>query len=199
MAVLLYQGHGSFRVTTDEGKVIYVDPYAGEGYDQPADLILVSHQHGDHNQVDLITTRNPGCQLITEAEALKDGVHQIFALGYVTVEAVEACNANHDPNECVGFILTFSDGIKLYASCDTGKTAQMSTFAARNLDYALFCCDGGYNMDIAEASECAAIVGARHSIPVHMSPGELFNRERAESFIADGRLILSPGEEFAIS
>ena len=33
---LLYQGHGSLRIITKEGKVIYVDPYAGEGYDLPA-------------------------------------------------------------------------------------------------------------------------------------------------------------------
>ncbi|MBP5395997.1 MAG: hypothetical protein J6Y34_03270, partial [Bacteroidales bacterium] len=30
---LLYQGHGSLRIVTGDGKVIYVDPYAGEGYD----------------------------------------------------------------------------------------------------------------------------------------------------------------------
>jgi len=38
MAKLLFQGHGSFRITADDGRVIYVDPYAGEGYDLPADL-----------------------------------------------------------------------------------------------------------------------------------------------------------------
>jgi len=46
MATLLYQGHGSFRISTVDGKVIYIDPFAGEGYDLPADLIMVSHQHG---------------------------------------------------------------------------------------------------------------------------------------------------------
>ena len=34
-SVLYYQGHGSFRITTAEGKVIYVDPHAGDGYDSP--------------------------------------------------------------------------------------------------------------------------------------------------------------------
>lgn len=42
MAKLLYQGHGSLRLITDSGKVIYIDPFAGEGYDVPADLILVT-------------------------------------------------------------------------------------------------------------------------------------------------------------
>jgi len=199
MATLFYQGHGSFRVTTTEGKIVYVDPYAGEGYDLPADLILVSHQHGDHNQIDLIKTRNPGCAVITEQEALKGGKHQTFDLGYMTVEAVEAGNKNHSSDDCVGFILVLSDGIKIYASCDTGRTAQMETFAARKLDYALLCCDGVYNMSIEEASECAAIIGARHSIPYHMAPGELFSRELAEQFHADGRLIVAAGEEFVLN
>ena len=199
MAKLLYQGHGSLRITTAEGKVIYVDPYAGEGYDLPADLILVTHQHNDHNRLSLIKAKNPGCEIITEKESLKNGKHQTFDLGYVVVEAVEAGNKNHSVDDCVGFILTLGDGIKIYASCDTERTAQMEPFAARKLDYALLCCDGVYNMSIEEASECAALIGARYSIPYHMAPGELFSRERAEQFHADSRLIVAAGEEIALN
>ena len=60
MAEILFQGHGSFRVTAGDGTVIYIDPYAGEGYDIPADMILVSHEHSDHNQVDLVTRKAGG-------------------------------------------------------------------------------------------------------------------------------------------
>ncbi|WP_300692457.1 MBL fold metallo-hydrolase [uncultured Oscillibacter sp.] len=89
-AELLYQGQASMRIVTDEGKVIYIDPYVGEGYDLPADLILVTHAHYDHNGVDRIENRNPDCQVITWKEAIQNGEHQVFDLGYVTVEAVEA-------------------------------------------------------------------------------------------------------------
>jgi L-ascorbate metabolism protein UlaG (beta-lactamase superfamily) len=38
MSEFLFQGHSSFRITTNRSTVIYVDPFAGEGYEQPADL-----------------------------------------------------------------------------------------------------------------------------------------------------------------
>ena len=198
MAKLLYQGHASFRITNAEGKVIFVDPYAGEGYDLPADLILVTHEHSDHNNLSLIQSRNPDCAVITEKEALKDGTHQTIDLGYVTVEATEAGNKNHDPSQCVGYILTISGGIQIYATGDTSKTTQMETLAQRHLDYALICCDGIYNMDVKEASECAALIAAQHSIPYHMAPGKLFSQEVADQFQVDGRLILTPGEEITL-
>ena len=109
----------------------------------PADLILVTHQHFDHNQVDLIENRKPDCKVITQVEALKDGKHQIFDLGYTTVEAVEAgYNSYHDIKECVGYIITLSDGKSIYVTGDTAQTPQMPLLAERNLDYAFFCCDG---------------------------------------------------------
>jgi len=60
-------------------------------------------------------------------------------------------------------------------------------------------------MDVAEASECAKLVAARHSIPVHLvpmndpnDPAQLFDRERAEAFQAPGRIIMEPGEELEL-
>ena len=37
MPKLFYQGHGSFRLTANDGRMVYVDPFAGSGYDLPAD------------------------------------------------------------------------------------------------------------------------------------------------------------------
>ena len=86
----LYQGQAIIRIVTDEGKVIYIDPYAGNGYDLPADLILITHARFDHNGLNKIQSRNSDGQIITQNEAIKDGEHQIFDLGYVKIEPVEA-------------------------------------------------------------------------------------------------------------
>lgn len=198
-AKLLYQGHGSLRITTAEDKVIYIDPYAGEGYDLPADLILVSHDHPDHTAVDLIKNRAADCRIIRNTDALTDGEYRTFDLGYATVEAVQAGNnKNHDINVCVGWFVTLPDGITIYATGDTSTTDQMTELAGRNIDYAFFCCDGKFNMDISEASACAALVNAKHSIPYHMAPGQLFDAERAAQFDGPGKLIIAAGEEIAL-
>ena len=201
-AKLLYMGQGSVRIQTPEGKVIYIDPYCGEGYEPAADLILVTHDHYDHNNVDMIKNRSADCQIITWKEALEGGEHRTFDLDYVTVEAVEAgYNQNHDVSECVGYILTLSDGVSVYLTGDTSKTEQMPKLAEKKIDYAFYCCDGVYNMGPEEAAECAGIVGAKHNIPYHVIAGQgvYYDRQRAEQFNAPNRLIVDQGQEIELT
>ncbi|MCL1847488.1 MAG: MBL fold metallo-hydrolase [Coriobacteriia bacterium] len=193
---LLYLGHSSLRITAADGRVLYIDPYAGEGYDKPADFILITHQHEDHNQIGLVTQK-PDCRIITNEDALAGGKHNTLDLGDITVEAVEACNVNHDPKECVGYIITV-DGIKLYCAGDTSKTEAMESFAQKELDYALLPIDGFYNMDLEEAVVCANLIGAKKVIPIHMNPGALFDPERAEALDVANKLIVAPGEEIVL-
>ncbi|MCL2056477.1 MAG: MBL fold metallo-hydrolase [Oscillospiraceae bacterium] len=195
MPKLLFQGHGSLRLTADDGRIVYIDPYKGKGYDLPADIILVTHQHSDHNRVELCAQK-PDCRIITNKEALEGGSHNSFGIEGIFIQAVEASNKNHDPKLCVGFIITI-DGVKLYASGDTSKTQQMGSFAALALDYALFPGDGMYNMGLEEAAECARIVGAKHNILIHLKPGESY-RKKGEKWGAPNKLVMDEGEEIEL-
>lgn len=199
---LLYMGQASMRIVTAENKVIYIDPYAGDDYDLPADLVLVTHDHFDHSDVDKVQNRASDYQVITHEEAIQDGKHQTFELPYVTVKAVEAgYNEWHDVKQCVGYVLTFTNGKSIYVTGDTSTTEQMPQLAKEQIDYAFFCCDGVYNMGIKEAGRCADMVGAKHSIPYHNSTsntGDMFDLELAEQFNAQNRMIVKPGEEIGI-
>lgn len=196
MAKLLYQGHGSFRIVTEGNTVIYVDPYVGKGYDLPADLILVTHQHRDHNQIGL-AVRKKDCTILQNQDAIKGNEYQSFELYGISIQAVPAYNKNHNRKECVGYILTV-DGKTLYAAGDTSTTKEMKEMASLHLDYALLPIDGIYNMDPEEAATCADIIGARHSIPIHMKPGALFDAGMAARFTAKSRLIVKAGEEITL-
>ena len=201
-ASILYIGHASLRITTPENRVIYIDPYAPGDYSLPADLILVTHDHYDHNNVSLVETRAEDCEVITRIEALANGEHQTFDLDDVTVEAVEAGNnPNHSITQCVGYVITLSDGVKIYVSGDTSATEQMNEMASMHIDYAFFCCDGQYNMGTAEAAECAEAVQAAVNVPYHtiVQDGVYFSREQADAFPVTNKVIIEPGETFDLT
>jgi L-ascorbate metabolism protein UlaG (beta-lactamase superfamily) len=128
---------------------------------------------------------------------LAGGKHNSFDVNGIHIEAVEAKNLIHSPRKCVGYIISL-DGISLYASGDTSITKQMESFAERNLDYALFPCDGVINMSLKMGTKCAGIVGAKHNIPIHLKPRALFNRKRADKWDAPNKLIIEPGQEIIL-
>jgi L-ascorbate metabolism protein UlaG (beta-lactamase superfamily) len=196
MATLLYQGHASVRITSDGGVVLYIDPFAGEGYDKSADIILVTHQHRDHNCINLPSHKGD-CVIIQQTEAIRNAVYQSFIIKGFTITAFPASNKNHKRDECVGFIVE-ADGIKLYHAGDTSTIPEMSSLKFLSLDYALLPVDGKYNMDAREAADCARIIGAKVSIPIHTNGEVLFDESRTAGFEVAGSRILRPGEEIKL-
>jgi len=197
MPRLLYQGHASIRIRTDRGAIVYIDPFAGEGYELPADLVIVTHEHHDHNVVSRVHLAEGG-RILRAADLLHDGAYQTFEICRVAIMAVPACNDNHPVTECVGVLLDV-DGVTLYLAGDTSYTDFMGKrLADIDIDYAFLPIDGIYNMGPEEASFCASMIGAHHTVPVHMKPGELFDRAMAEQLECEGRLILEPGDDIPL-
>lgn len=193
---ILFQGRASLRIITKAGTVVYIDPYMGEGYDVPADIILVTHQHGDHNQIDL-PKKKSDCLIYQNFDALKDGKYMTLNHKDLKIEAVPAYNKNHKKEECVGYLITV-EGKTLYIAGDTSKIPEMSDLASRNIDYAFLPTDGFYNMDAEEAAECAKIISAKHSIPIHSSPDELYSKSNAEKFNVENRILMDLNQEIEV-
>ncbi len=197
MAKLLFQGHGSFRIISDAGIVIYVDPYAGLGYDLLADIILITHEHPDHNQISLVP-KKVDCKVLRSGNMMNGDQYCIEMIFGIRIESVPAYNQNHNRAECVGYRIRI-DGKEIYAAGDTSTTNYMSeVLSNEKTDYALLPIDGFYNMDVPEAIKCAEVIGATHTIPIHMKPGALFSEAKAEEFITPSRLILVPAKEIIL-
>lgn len=190
-AYLTLIGHASVKIKTSAGIIIYIDPYYQGDYSEKADIILMSHEHSDHNKIGLCT-QNAGCKALRVKDTInKDGSYNNFEFFGVRIEPVPAANKNHPITSTNGFLLTF-DGITLYHASDTSKLPQMAALKDKSIDYALFPIDGQYNMGPTEAMECAEMVAAKHNIPFHF-----FNAD-VGSFKPSNLLAMKYGETIAL-
>ena len=192
MPKLFYQGHASVRITTDEGKNIFIDPYAGEGYKTPADLVLITHEHYDHNAIHLITM-TPRTIVIRSKDALTNGVYHDFDYLGAHIQAVPAYNSHHKKEECVGYLLTVN-GVKIYHAGDTDYIPEMKDLSKENIDYALLPIDGFYTMDPASASQAAIDMKVKHLIPIHMHPGMDFDMKQDMKVTAPMAMLVKPND-----
>ena len=192
MAEILYQGHASFRIITGSKLVIYVDPYAGEGYDVPADIVCITHKHFDHNAPELVPMK-PDCTVITNEEAYTDGEYNTWEINDIVIEAVPAYNNHHPKGTGVGYIMQF-DGRTVYFPGDTSITEEMKEYASRHIDLMFVPCDGTYTMTLEEAKECSYLVNADFTVPIHTNPEKLFDMEVARQYEGKEKFIVRPGE-----
>ncbi|MBN1996691.1 MBL fold metallo-hydrolase [candidate division KSB1 bacterium] len=196
---LQWLGHASFKIITNDNIVVYIDPYAGKDYTEPADIILVSHGHSDHNQVNKVKQKDicmifsgPGANVGGTKMAAGDSAE---ALG-IKIRAVQAYGNNHPKGTGVGFVI-YLNGVTLYHSGDTGLVDEMSELANYGLDYAMLCIDGIFNMGPEEAMQVTEIIKAKKAIPMHAAPSSASAAQRQENidkFLAPARLIMQEGE-----
>ena len=158
-----------------EGKNIYFDPYQISG-GEPADLILVSHDHYDHCSVDDINRiRKDDTVIVTNsssAKRLKGDVRVVKAGDEVTVKglrikAVPAYNPTKrfHPKSYggLGFIVDFG-GVKVYHAGDTDLIPEMEGL---EVDIALLPVSGTYVMTAEEAARAAEVIKPKVAIPMH--------------------------------
>jgi L-ascorbate metabolism protein UlaG (beta-lactamase superfamily) len=192
-------GHASMKIKTSDGKVIYIDPFHGTSvnYSDSADIILVTHAHGDHNQVNLVTQKT-GCTIISYTQSNINGTYQSFNVDGIKIYSVAAYNANHNINQCVGYVIEFN-GIKLYHAGDTGNIPEMAELADSNITYALLPVDGVFNMSPEEATTAANNIQADYSIPMHTEPPpDDYNETIVARFTPANKLLVRNGETIAL-
>ncbi|MGA2407939.1 MAG: MBL fold metallo-hydrolase [Bacteroidales bacterium] len=176
-------GHGSLMFKVN-GFVIYIDPVRSSGnYDflPKADLILVTHEHGDHLDVKLIEDlKKEGTLLFCNqnsklkvpwAMAMKADDRQ--EINNIIIEAVPAYNIVnestpghpfHPKGVGIGYILTIG-GKRFYIAGDTENTPEMKSL--RNIDVAFLPMNLPYTMTPAMVADAAFAFKLKILYPYH--------------------------------
>ena len=169
-------GHASFRI--EDGKTeIFIDPWKISEKSPMADIIFITHGHYDHfSPVDiakirtgktiLVAPKNIAAQLQGNVIAVEPG--KTYKIGSLKVTTVPAYNINKKfhpkENGWVGYIITLSNGEKIYHSGDTDFIPEMKTIAT---DIAMMPCGGTYTMTAKEMAEAANSFMPKILIPMH--------------------------------
>ncbi len=150
---LTWLGHSTFRILTPEGKTLYVDPWiAGnpmcpesEKGVKKADVLICTHGHFDHIADAVDVAKKHGSTVVgiyelclwMEKKGVKNiapmnkGGTQTVADAKITmVHAVHSCGIQDGDQivyggEACGYVLEFSNGVKLYHSGDTNVFSDM--------------------------------------------------------------------------
>ena len=185
----------TFKIKSPQG-VVWIDPFMVTSEhigDDKADLILLTHEHGDHFSVDAINAvSKPGTRLTcpnsgvenqirgnvsAELTVMKEGDTQDLA--GINVQAVAGYNTFHPRNDGhnsfnVGYIFGVG-GQRVLHTGDTDIIPEFSTFGA--LDIAMVPIGGnGYTMNVREAAQTLALtLKPKVAIPMHY--GFAFNAD----------------------
>ena len=177
--------HASIVLETPAG-TIYVDPVgAPDQYDAfpEADLILITHEHGDHYNADTLAALvKENTQIIANpavfamlAEDIKGKAQEVAngsSANYndLMIEAIPAYNTTeerknfHPEGRDNGYVLNF-EGFRLYVSGDTEDTPEMR--ALQNIDLAFVCMNLPFTMDANAAASAVAEFKPTYVYPYH--------------------------------
>ncbi|MFB6095919.1 MAG: MBL fold metallo-hydrolase [Haloferacaceae archaeon] len=194
-------GHASVRIETDDGQVVYVDPWSQVLSDAPgdADVVFVTHDDPDHYDPEAIeAVANADTTVVAYAaidtSALDRAVTTVdvgeeLTVEGIEVEAVPAYNRADGPHvddegepfhaegEVIGLLLTF-DGTTVYVTSDTDFLPEHDGIRA---DVFVPPIGGHYTMDRHEALDFAVSVGPDLVLPVHYDTFEAIETD-AEAF-----------------
>lgn len=173
--------HGTLMLEYDN-QVIHVDPvsdYADYTRLPDADIILITHEHGDHLDPKAIAAlEKKGTRIVANAvsseklgkgEVMKNG-DRLPLTPWLEVEAVPAYNTTpgremyHPRHRGNGYVLTLG-GTRVYIAGDTEDIPEMR--ALKDIDIAFLPVNQPYTMTVAQADKAARMFSPGVLYPYH--------------------------------
>ncbi|NWG11499.1 MBL fold metallo-hydrolase [Candidatus Bathyarchaeota archaeon] len=210
-------GHSSFQIKVED-KVIYVDlKKYGKVVEtsEKADIILVTHNHGDHcsppkiqklckKDTVVIAPKNCASRLGENIKTIKPG--EKVVIDSIEIEAVEAYNIKrlkpsgkpwHPKGYGVGYLIK-AEGKTVYHAGDTDFIQEMKQLG--QIDVALLPTGNKYTMDNVEAAEAAVAINPKVAMSMHRWDTDLDEfKKRAEAKSKVKVVVLKEGEEYKLT
>jgi L-ascorbate metabolism protein UlaG (beta-lactamase superfamily) len=210
-------GHASFQIRTME-RIIYIDlKKYGKVVEasEKADIILVTHNHGDHcsppkiqglskKDTIVVAPKNCASRISGSVRTIKSG--EEITVDGVRIEAVEAYNIKrvkpsgkpwHPKGYGVGYLIK-AEGKTIYHAGDTDFIPEM--LHLKNIDLALLPTGDKYTMDNTEAAEAAIAINPKTAMAMHTweKDREEFKR-KVEDNSRTKVVLLQEGEEYPLN
>ncbi len=225
-------GHSALLVES-EGRSVLIDPFltgnpraAVSADEVPADLILISHGHGDHVGDAVAIAKRTGATVASNYEislwlqqpsqglpaekvqGLQHGGSFLFEKA-VRVKLTLAFHGSALPdgsnggNPC-GFILTLPDGTRIYDAADTALFGDMALIGEEGIDLAILPIGDYYTMGPEDAVRAVKLLKPRFVLPIHYNTFPPIAQdaaawaERVRAETSAQPVILQPGEWFTV-
>ncbi|HET8894321.1 MAG TPA: metal-dependent hydrolase [Gaiellaceae bacterium] len=190
---LTWLGHSAFRIDTESGTRIYIDPFLNgnpkcpedEKDPERADIIAITHAHGDHLGDTVEIAKKHGSTVVAPVE-LADWLqikHELTNVrdpnkgGTVDVDGVTftLTHAQHSSSnnqlEYMGEpcgIVVGVDGKRVYFAGDTNVFGDMQLITRLyDPQVAVLPIGGHYTMDPKEAALALELLGVKRCVPCH--------------------------------
>ena len=178
--------HGSLALSY-KGYMIQIDPvtnYGGKDIDYSAfpkaDLILITHEHGDHyNKQSIDALSKEGTRVIANAKVIEMlGYGEAMANGEsteadkgITVEATPAYNTTlermqfHPKGNGNGYLIT-AGGLRIFVSGDSEDIDEYKQL--KDIDVAFLSANQPYTMTVDQCIHAAKVINPKVLIPYHL-------------------------------
>jgi len=187
---LKYFSHSAFQITTNDGKVILIDPFLDDNPTSPvkaddvtADYIVITHAHGDHVGDAFKIAGKSDCLIIAnneianyvagkgyKAHNMHIGGGYNFDFGRVKLTIAHHGSITPEGEyggEPCGVVLSI-DGKDIYHTGDTGLFLDMKLIGELNeIDYMLCPIGDNFTMGIDDAVKAVEFVNPKTVIPMH--------------------------------